>query len=281
MDGDDEAIGRLMRLWGEHEGLAERQVERMRELWLSGADHGFHLAVDTDDHPVGMVNLTPLDPVGAPALEPLLQQHADTLLDLGGSVVGMMAVEPRAARAQAALVRHILTTGIMRRAARRVHAVGPLPGDVGALRPAPRGRHPARPLPVRPAERPLRPHVHRTQPARVAAPDAGPVRRGTGPGGRTRPHRAAGPTQAGPDGRLRPAGASTVLLREAVEALASSASAVDAEAGEILRLYYLSRAGGHDLLAHRLHLSRATYFRRLEYGIGKVAEAVGRALDPP
>lgn len=96
-DGDDEAIGRLIRLWGDAEGLAERQVVRMRDLWLSGADHGFHLAVDTDDHAVGMVNLTPLDPDRAPALEPLLQQHADTVLGLGrsGSVVGMMAVEPR------------------------------------------------------------------------------------------------------------------------------------------------------------------------------------------
>ncbi|MGI5154853.1 hypothetical protein [Microbispora sp. CA-102843] len=79
----------------------------------------------------------------------------------------------------------------------------------------------------------------------------------------------------------RPAPALADLLRQAVEALASSASAVDAEAGEILRLHYLTRAGGHDLLAHRLHLSRATYFRRLEYGIGKVAEAVSRALTPP
>ncbi|WP_205826160.1 hypothetical protein [Microbispora catharanthi] len=78
-----------------------------------------------------------------------------------------------------------------------------------------------------------------------------------------------------------PAPALADLLRQAVEALASSASAVDAEAGEILRLYYLARAGGHDLLAHRLHLSRATYFRRLEHGIGKVAEAVSRALTPP
>ncbi|MFF4127718.1 hypothetical protein ACFYYP_29680 [Microbispora rosea] len=282
-DGDDEAIGRLMRLWGEHEGLAERQVERMRELWLSGADHGFHLAVDTDDHAVGMVNLMPLDPGGAPALEPLLQQHADMLLNLGGSVVGMMAVEPRSARAQPALVRHILTTGIA--GGRLVVSTPWIPyQEMSArfgLRRVGDTRHDLYRC-GRPSALYARTFTERNLPAwllRMRDPCA------EGPGQtaelvrtalrdlRTRARTAA----SGP----RPAPALAVLLREAVEALASSASAMDAEAGEILRLYYFSRAGGHDLLAHRLHLSRATYFRRLEYGIGKVAEAVGLALDPP
>ncbi len=280
VDGDDEAIGRLMRLWGEHEGLAERQVERMRELWLSGADHGFHLAVDTDDHPVGMVNLTPLDPVGAPALEPLLQQHADTLLDLGGSVVGMMAVEPRAARAQAALVRHILTTGIA--GGRLVVSTPWVPyQEMSArfgLRRVGDTRHDLYRC-GRPSALYARTFTGRNLPAwlhRMRDPYAeGPGRAAELVRTALRDLRRRG--RAAASGPQAPA----VLLRGAVEALASSASAVDAEAGEILRLYYLSRAGGHDLLAHRLHLSRATYFRRLEYGIGKVAEAVGRALDPP
>ncbi len=284
-DGDDEAIGRLTRLWGDAEGLAERQVVRMRDLWLSGADHGFHLAVDTDDHAVGLVNLTPLDPDGAPALEPLLQQHADTVLglDRSGWVVGMMAVEPRFARAQPALVRHILTAGID--GGRLVVSTPWIPYQEMAarfgLRRVGDTRHDLYRC-GRPSALFARTFTARNLPAwlrRMQDPHA------EEPGRTAELVRAAlrdlrTPARTAVSGP-RPAPALADLLRQAVEALASSASAVDAEAGEILRLYYLARAGGHDLLAHRLHLSRATYFRRLEHGIGKVAEAVSRALTPP
>ncbi|WP_169984306.1 hypothetical protein [Microbispora sp. H10836] len=283
--GDDETIGRLIRLWGDAEGLAERQVERMRDLWLSGADHGFHLAVDTDDHAVGMVNLTPLDPDAAPALEPLLQQHADSVLNPGrsGSVVGMMAVEPGFARAQPALVRHILTTGMA--GGRLVVSTPWIPYQEMAARFGLRRMGDTRHDVYR-CGRPSALYAHtftaqnlpgwlrRMQDPHSGGPDrTAELVRTALRELRTRNRTAA----SGP----RPAPALADLLRQAVEALASSASAVDAEAGQILRLYYLTRAGGHDLLAHRLHLSRATYFRRLEYGIGKVAEAVSRALTPP
>ncbi|MEV7806084.1 hypothetical protein AB0O28_24370 [Microbispora sp. NPDC088329] len=284
-DGDDEAIGRLIRLWGDAEGLAERQVGRMRDLWLSGADHGFHLAVDTDDHAVGMVNLTPLDPGGAPALEPLLQQYADTVLNLGrsGWVVGMMAVEPQFARAQPALVRHILTAGID--GGRLVVSTPWIPYQEMAARFGLRRMGDTRHDVYR-CGRPSALYTRTFTPQNLS----GWLRRmqdphSAGPGRTAELVRAAlrdlrAPTRAAASGP-RPAPALADLLRQAVEALASSASAVDAEAGEILRLYYLARAGGHDLLAHRLHLSRATYFRRLEHGIGKVAEAVSRDLTPP
>ncbi|MEY9855673.1 hypothetical protein ABH935_001277 [Catenulispora sp. GAS73] len=68
------------------------------------------------------------------------------------------------------------------------------------------------------------------------------------------------------------------FVRTEIDAMAGSASPVDQEAAEILRLYYLGRSTGHDVTAHRVHLSRATYFRRLDYGIRCLAEAV-RALD--
>lgn len=42
----------------------------------------------------------------------------------------------------------------------------------------------------------------------------------------------------------------------------------------MLHTYYVRRAGGHDVVAHRLHLSRATYFRRLEHGLRRVAELI-------
>ncbi|MBP2706250.1 hypothetical protein JOL79_20785 [Microbispora sp. RL4-1S] len=290
-DGDGDAIARLIRLWAAAEGLADRTAEAMRDLWLSGADHGFHLVVDTDDHPVGMTNLTPLDPHGSPALESLLQQHAGTLLEAGttGSVVGMMAVEPRFARAQPALVRHILTTAIasgrlvvstpwvpyqqmsarfglshlgdarhdLYRCGRpsalytRTFTPEELPAWLRRMQgPRPEGPYRMVEL-VRAALRDL------NSPARLAA---SPLQALAGPG---------------------PAPPLGDLLRQAVVALGSSDSAVDAEAGQVLSLYYLARAGGHDLLAHRLHLSRATYFRRLDHGVAKVAETVIRSLGLP
>lgn len=64
------------------------------------------------------------------------------------------------------------------------------------------------------------------------------------------------------------------FLRREIESLAVAESAVDAEAGQILSQYYLRRRGGHDLLAQRLRLSRATYFRRLEHGCRRLADAI-------
>nr|BFE56171.1 hypothetical protein GCM10020063_006970 [Dactylosporangium thailandense] len=40
----------------------------------------------------------------------------------------------------------------------------------------------------------------------------------------------------------------------------------------MLHEYYLRGTGGHDLVAHRLHLSRATYFRRLRQGLERIAD---------
>jgi hypothetical protein len=58
----------------------------------------------------------------------------------------------------------------------------------------------------------------------------------------------------------------------AVVALAASSSPVDREAAAVLSGYYVRGAGGHDLVAHTLHLSRATYFRRLRQGLARIAE---------
>jgi hypothetical protein len=63
------------------------------------------------------------------------------------------------------------------------------------------------------------------------------------------------------------------FLQREIDTLIASESKVDAEAGQALDHYYVRRSGGHDLLAHRLHLSRATYFRRLDHGIRRIAAA--------
>ncbi|GGK62939.1 hypothetical protein Sme01_05050 [Sphaerisporangium melleum] len=90
---------------------------------------------------------------------------------------------------------------------------------------------------------------------------------------------SAGPLSAIPG--LRSPSALVAFLRREIEALASSRSPVDVEAAQILTLYYLRRAGGHDLIAHRLHLSRATYFRRLEHGLRRLTEIVRWRADIP
>ncbi|MFF0108742.1 hypothetical protein [Streptomyces hirsutus] len=50
---------------------------------------------------------------------------------------------------------------------------------------------------------------------------------------------------------------------EAVNALAASPVAADAEAGRIPRAYGVDRSGIHGQVARSLHIGRATYFRRL------------------
>ncbi len=58
---------------------------------------------------------------------------------------------------------------------------------------------------------------------------------------------------------------SALLL--AIGDLCSSDTPADADAGRVLADYYRSRRGGHEHVANKLHLSRSTYFRRLNHGI--------------
>jgi DNA invertase Pin-like site-specific DNA recombinase len=59
-----------------------------------------------------------------------------------------------------------------------------------------------------------------------------------------------------------------------VRELATSEAPRDAEAGQLLAEYYLRRAGSHEVIAERLHLSRPTFYRRLQRGLGLVAERI-------
>lgn len=62
------------------------------------------------------------------------------------------------------------------------------------------------------------------------------------------------------------------LLYDLIRELAASASARDAEAGRLLLDYYVKRVGSHDVIAERLHLTRPTFYRRLQRGLVLVAE---------
>ena len=61
------------------------------------------------------------------------------------------------------------------------------------------------------------------------------------------------------------------LLIDVIGELAASTSPRDAESGHLLLDYYVKKAGSHELIMERLHLSRPTYYRRLHHGFELVA----------
>jgi predicted ATPase len=56
------------------------------------------------------------------------------------------------------------------------------------------------------------------------------------------------------------------VLTERVEQLATSPDGREREAGQLLRDYYVRRVGSQELVADRLHMTRATFYRRLHLG---------------
>jgi hypothetical protein len=68
-------------------------------------------------------------------------------------------------------------------------------------------------------------------------------------------------------------------LTHAIHTLADAHDPEQTEAGQVLAHYYLQRRTGHDTLAHQLHLSRATYFRRLDHGLTAIASSFSKPPD--
>jgi hypothetical protein len=59
---------------------------------------------------------------------------------------------------------------------------------------------------------------------------------------------------------------------EAIEHLRTSSFQQDAQAGQILDLYYVRRIGGHYAVTMRVGLSRAAYFNRRSYGVRRLVD---------
>ncbi|MEU0492514.1 hypothetical protein ABZ249_25080 [Nocardiopsis sp. NPDC006139] len=278
---DADTVGELMNRWAGHSGLDPRRTDRLVEGWMRTDPDGFLLVHDARGEPVGVSGLLRVEDRTIDSVEPLLQQHTDTLLTryagAGHSLLlGAAFCPDRGLHAQ--LLRSIL---------HRVMALG-LYLTVSTVNPgyqrllhALRFRHHGGT--VDDVYRCGRgPEVHGQDfgsdaflewAERLAAPaaDAG----GAGALGREVRHAL---THIDSPGRLRGtpllalSGAASpadlrARLREEVRALAASGSAEEAEAGRILEHYYLDGVRGHERLAIRLHLSRATYFRRLRYGL--------------
>lgn len=66
------------------------------------------------------------------------------------------------------------------------------------------------------------------------------------------------------------------LLRDAARELSTSNVHRDAQAGHLLVEYYVKRSGTHEQIAERLHLSKPTYYHRLQRGCELVAERLER-----
>ena len=61
------------------------------------------------------------------------------------------------------------------------------------------------------------------------------------------------------------------LLLEVIGELTMSKAPRDAEAGRLLLDYYVNRVGSHEIVMERLHLSRPTFYRRLNKGFLLIA----------
>ncbi|MFC4529290.1 hypothetical protein [Sphaerisporangium dianthi] len=289
---DEDDIVRLTRQWADMETLDRRRADRMLDLWMSAPASRFDLVVDGDDRPLCMANLTRIGAGTAPVLEALLQQHATSLAasdrDDGrdGVVLGMMVAARRRPAAQAAMLRHILGTAM---ASGRVVVSTSWPpyqrlsarlglGHVGETRDDLFGCGRKSGVFSRTfTPRNLLGWLRRLEQGAVPAADDAledAVRVALSRLGDPR-ELAASPLATLPG--LGSAEAIVAFVRRQVESLASSDSPVDREAAEILRLYHLRGGIGHEMVAHRLHLSRATYFRRLDHGVRRLAEAVRRA----
>jgi hypothetical protein len=66
-------------------------------------------------------------------------------------------------------------------------------------------------------------------------------------------------------------------LIEVIDEIAESKLARDGEAGRVLRAYYVKKIGSQEAVAERLHLARATFYRRLHRGWYLLAERLDEA----
>ena len=66
------------------------------------------------------------------------------------------------------------------------------------------------------------------------------------------------------------------LLKDASRELSTSTDLRDAQAGHLLVEYYVKRSGTHEQIAERLHLSRPTYYNRLQRGCELLADRLDK-----
>lgn len=283
-DADD--IGGLMHQWARQGGMDTRRTERMVDRWLRDDPTGFRLARDRDGRAVGVMGLVHAADRTVGSMEPLLQQHTDRLM--GGQptrslVLGAAYCPDRGlhARLLRDLLHHVMANSVLLTVSTpsphyqqlltslHFHEHGTTADDVYRC-----GRKP---------EIYSQDFGHDAITAWVERLPFGLRTAGPSATGRDVGEALAhlsDPAWLAHSPLLRSPGTPTAedlrkALRDGVCALADSETREDAEAGQILLHYYLGRRQTHQQLARRLHLSRATYFRRLRHGL----DLLGQRLD--
>ena len=286
---DADTVGALMHAWARSGGMDTRRTDRLVEQWLRDDLAGFQLFRDGEGRAIGLTSTLHVaeDTIGS--VEPLLQQHTDRLLGRrrqdrsAGWLLGAAYCPDRGAHSR--LLRHLL---------RQVIAGGLL---LTVSTPSPHYQMLLRALRFR-RHGPATEDVYRCgRKPEIYSQDFGPralpewtekLATASPPGDVSQPqarHVAQALADIGDPAKLdgSPLLALPHLstaedlqerLREAVHALEDSDSPEEAEAGWILAHYYLGPPRTHPQLARGLHLSRATYFRRLRHGL----DVVGRGL---
>ncbi|MBW5485122.1 hypothetical protein [Streptomyces bambusae] len=307
--GEAEDIGRLMHRWAVRGGFDVRRSERIVERWLEGGSAAFRLARDREGRPVGLAALFPVGADTEAGIEPLLQQHTPDLVG-GGAHGGLFlgaayGADPvvhgqilRDVLAQSVRAGHLVVStaspdyqALLRTLSFRPHgeirddvyrcgrrpevyshdfgAAG-LPGWMGALAPGGAGASGA--------------VAGGGQVRRVAGQDAGVLVAWALARAGDLAALAQSPLLTLPG--IGSAVGLRAWLEDTVAELAAAGEPADAEAGAILQAYYFGRARTHHQVARRLHLSRATYFRRLRRGLSRLTSSLppgegSRSQDPP
>ncbi|ALG06709.1 hypothetical protein [Kibdelosporangium phytohabitans] len=274
-------IAVFLREWARQGGLNPARTDRMLDDWLTHAADGFNLVCGPDNRPVGMSFTPKITDEAMAVIEPITQQHTDSVVD--GAFIGMAVCDPRQPAAHAALLRHVLAVGVqygglvIATPSPQYQALSQRFGfnHPGAARHDPYdcgrdseiftqdfvtwdrvtgwldqlaavGVAPPVPTDVRWCAAEIRKALEHVNDSAKLARSPLVVVTGT-------------------------ADVLHTFLTNAITELASAQDQTTSQAGHILHAYYLRRRRDHVGVANQLHLSRATYFRRLDHGLVALA----------
>jgi hypothetical protein len=282
--GDEDDVGRLVDGWARRRGLNRRFCETMLDGWLTGAAAGFHLVRRPDGVAVGMVNTVRLNPETTPSIEPLLQLHTEQQMRAADAAfAGFLICDNGGPAEYSALLHHVLAVSLEYG---RLVVATPWPSIENLVRRLNFTHHGETRHDVYGCNR--QGQIYSQSFARndldhwldglIAAGVPSPVaqdRRRLGQLVRQALDHLDDDTALARSPLVAlPAVGTVARLREhltgAVEAMMDLDEPTVAEAGRLLWHYYVHRRNSHDGVALRFHLSRATYFRRLDLGVDRI-----------
>lgn len=286
--GQEDLAERLVHGWARRRALNQRNCARILDSWLTHAATGFHLVHGPDGTPTGMINILPVDERTIPTIEPLLQLHTGQLTTApeddpapcAGVFAGFLVCDQGGAAEYAALLHHTLAAAIRHG---RLLVATPWPEVEALVRRLGFTYHGHTRHDVYACGRQGQIFTRRFTPDQlprwldsltalgIPGPPIDDLQRLRVLVREALQH-LADPAALAHSPLLALPAIDTVerlraTLTDAIQAMADARDPARAEAGQVLAQYYLQRRCGHDTLAHRLHLSRATYFRRLDHGL--------------